>query len=203
MLQMKLKILSKKQVQKIKFNNFVSKSKLRKRILKKRENINKRNIKINFNKIIKLLKKKKKGKKIIGGYYPVNYEVDNLSLLKKLEKDNFIISLPSIKRYFEMDFHRWSLLESLKINKYGIPEPVIENIVYPDILLIPLVAFDKNLNRLGYGGGYYDRLITKLSKKKNMIKIGLALSTQKIKEVPVNKYDQKMDYIITNEYILK
>ena len=98
---MKLKILSKKQVQKIKFNNFVSKSKLRKRILKKRENINKRNIKINFNKIIKLLKKKKKGKKIIGGYYPVNYEVDNLSLLKKLEKDNFIISLPSIKRYFE------------------------------------------------------------------------------------------------------
>ena len=148
----------------------MSKSKLRKRILKKRENINKRNIKINFNKIIKLLKKKKKGKKIIGGYYPVNYEVDNLSLLKKLEKDNFIISLPSIKRYFEMDFHRWSLLESLKINKYGIPEPVIENIVYPDILLIPLVAFDKNLNRLGYGGGYYDRLITKLSKKKKNFK---------------------------------
>jgi 5-formyltetrahydrofolate cyclo-ligase len=181
----------------------VSKSKLRKRILKKRENINKRNIKINFNKIIKLLKKKKKGKKIIGGYYPVNYEVDNLSLLKKLEKDNFIISLPSIKRYFEMDFHRWSLLESLKINKYGIPEPVIENIVYPDILLIPLVAFDKNLNRLGYGGGYYDRLITKLSKKKKILKIGLAFSFQEVDKVPTNKYDQKLDYIVTERNILK
>jgi len=102
-----------------------------------------------------------------------------------------------------MDFHRWSLLESLKINKYGIPEPVIENIVYPDILLIPLVAFDKNLNRLGYGGGYYDRLITKLSKKKKILKIGLAFSFQKVDKVPTNKYDQKLDYIVTERNILK
>ena len=78
-----------------------------------------------------------------------------------------------------------------------------KNIVYPDILLIPLVAFDKNLNRLGYGGGYYDRLIIKLSKKKKIIKIGLALSVQKIDKVPINVYDQKLDYIVTNKYILK
>ena len=52
--------------------------------------------------------------------------------------------------------------DPLKVNKYGIPEPEIKNMIYPDILLIPLVAFDKNLNRLGYGGGYYDRLISKI-----------------------------------------
>jgi len=69
--------------------------------------------------------------------------------------------------------------------------------------LVPLVAFDKNLNRLGYGGGYYDRLIKKLSKKKKIIKIGLALSVQKIDEVPINMYDQKLDYIVTNKYIMK
>ena len=183
----------------------MSKSILRKKILKRRENINKRNIKIDFNEIIKLLKNKNKNKnkKIIGGYYPVNFEVDDLELLKKLEKDNFAISLPVIKKNFEMDFYRWSYFESLKINKYGIPEPEVRDLVYPDILFVPLVAFDKNLNRLGYGGGYYDRLITKLSKKKNFLKIGLAFSTQEIEKVPTNEYDQKLDYIVTERNIIK
>ena len=102
-----------------------------------------------------------------------------------------------------MDFHKWSFSNPLKINKYGIPEPKTKNIVYPDILLIPLVAFDKNLNRLGYGGGYYDRLIQKLSNKKKILKIGLAFSVQKINKVPINTYDQKLDYIVTNKYIVK
>ena len=102
-----------------------------------------------------------------------------------------------------MNFYKWSFNDLLEINKYGIPEPEIKNIVYPDILLIPLVAFDKNLNRLGYGGGYYDRLIAKLEKKKNIIKIGLALSCQQINRVPTNKYDKKLDYILTNEFTLK
>ena len=177
------------------------KSILRKKILKRRQNINKRNIKIDFNEIIKLLKNKNKNKRIIGGYYPVNFEVDDLELLKKLEKDNFAISLPVIKKNFKMDFYKWSFSDPLKINRYGIPEPEIKDLVYPDIILVPLVAFDKHLNRLGYGGGYYDRLIEKLSKKKKIIKIGLALSVQKIDKVPINKYDQKLDFIITNEYI--
>ena len=102
-----------------------------------------------------------------------------------------------------MDFCEWSFSDPLKINKYGIPEPTTKNIVYPDVSLVPLVAFDKNLNRLGYGGGYYDRLIAKLSKKKKIMKIGLALTVQKIDKVPINKYDQKLDYIVTNRYIVK
>ena len=179
------------------------KSKLRKRILKVREKINKKNIQIEFNKIKKILKKEKINKKVIGGYYPVNYEVDDLELLKKFERNNYDISLPVIKKNFQMDFYKWSFSDSLKINKYGIPEPETKNIVYPDIILVPLVAFDKNLNRLGYGGGYYDRLIKKLSKKKNITKIGLAFSFQKIDKVPINIYDQKLDYIITNKYIVK
>jgi len=69
--------------------------------------------------------------------------------------------------------------------------------------LVPLVAFDKKLNRLGYGGGYYDRLIKKLAKKKKILKIGLALSVQKINQVPINKHDQKLDYIVTNKFIIK
>ena len=179
------------------------KSRLRKKILKIREKINKNNIHINFNQIIKIFKKEKINKKTIGGYYPVSFEVDDLAILKKFEKNRFNISLPVIKKNFQMDFYKWTFSSPLKVNKYGIPEPETQNIVYPDILLIPLVAFDKNLNRLGYGGGYYDRLIEKLSKKKKIIKIGLALSVQKIDKVPTNVYDKKLDYIVTNKYIVK
>jgi len=181
----------------------VLKSKLRKKIIKAREKFNTKNIQIDFNQIIKILKKEKITNKIIGGYYPVNFEIDDLALLRKFKKNKFSISLPVIKKNFQMDFYSWSFSEPLKINKYGIPEPESKNIVYPDVLLIPLVAFDKNLNRLGYGGGYYDRLIEKLSKKKNIIKIGLAFSIQEINKVPINAYDQKLDYIVTNKYIVK
>ena len=142
------------------------KSKLRKKIFKIRQKFSTKNIQLNFKQIIKILKKEKITNKIIGGYYPVNFEIDDLALLRKFKKNKFNISLPKIKKNFQMNFYSWSFSEPLKINKYGIPEPETKSIVYPDVLLIPLLAFDKNLNRLGYGGGYYDRLIEKLSKKK-------------------------------------
>ena len=179
------------------------KSKLRKKIIKNRETINKKNVQIDFNQILKILKQEKITKGIIGGYYPVNFEVDDIVLLKKFKKDKFNISLPVIKKNFQMNFYKWSFSDLLKINKYGIPEPETKKIVSPDVLLIPLVAFDKNLNRLGYGGGYYDRLIERLSKKKKIIKIGLAFSIQEIDKVPINMYDQKLDYIVTNKHIIK
>ena len=179
------------------------KCKLRKKILKIRKATNLNNIKIDFNKVINLIKKEKVNKKNIGGYYPVNYEIDDLEILKELEKRKFNISLPVVKKNYNMNFYKWSFNDPLKINKYGIPEPDIKELVYPDILLIPLVAFDKNLNRLGYGEGYYDRLIQKLDKRKKTLKIGLALSVQQTKKIPINKHDQRLDYIITNKYIIK
>ena len=101
-----------------------------------------------------------------------------------------------------MDFYRWSFNEPLIINKYGIPEPSLKSLKYPDIILVPLLAFDERLYRLGYGGGYYDRYIEKAYKKKPFIKVGLALSVQKIDNVPTTKYDKKLDYIVTEKYIL-
>ncbi len=161
-----------------------------------------KNIKIDFDNVFDLLKKNNLTKKCIGGYFPVNYEIDDLEILKKLKKKKYQISLPVIKKNFDMDYYSWSFDDPLKINQYGIPEPFSKQLIYPDILLVPLVAFDKNLNRLGYGGGYYDRVIDKLSKKKYILKIGLALSVQKINNVPVTKYDKKLDYIVTDKYIL-
>ena len=105
------------------------KSKLRKKILKVRQKFNTKNIQPNFNQIIKILKKEKINNKIIGGYYPVNFEIDDLTLLKKFRKNKFNISLPVIKKNFQMDFYLWSFSEPLKINKYGIPEPEAKNMV--------------------------------------------------------------------------
>ena len=155
------------------------KSKLRKKALKIRKVANKNNLKIDFNKVFSLIKKNYLIKKSIGGYFPVNYEVDDLEILKEFAKKNYQISLPVIKKNFNMDFYKWSFDDPLKINQYGIPEPSSKKLVYPDVILVPLVAFDNNLNRLGYGGGYYDRVIKKLSKKKKNFKNWLSFFSSK------------------------
>ena len=134
---------------------------------------------------------------------PINYEYDCSNLLKFLEIKNYTICLPVIKNNFEMHFHKYSFQNPLKINKLGIPEPInLSNKIIPDLILVPLVGFDKDLNRLGYGGGFYDRYFEKNSKLKKMIKIGLAFSFQKIKKLPINKFDKKLDKIITEKNLI-
>ena len=102
-----------------------------------------------------------------------------------------------------MDFFNWSTNDPLEINKYGIPEPTSTEIKYPNILLVPLVAFDKNFNRIGYGGGFYDRYISKLKIRKKILLVGLAFSFQKVKKLSTNKYDMKLDYILTEKNLSK
>ena len=175
------------------------KSEIRKKILKIREQKSSENLEINFKKILKILKKNRSKSRILGGYYPYNFEVDTIKILEKLEKKNYKISLPKIKKNSQMNFYCWSIKNPLSINKYGIPEPITDKVVYPDVLFVPMVAFDKHFNRLGYGGGFYDRYIKKLKKYKKVITIGLAFSFQKVKKVPINKYDIKLDFIVTNK----
>ncbi len=174
------------------------KSEIRKKILKIRKNNSLKNFNINFKDILNFLKKKKHINKVVGGYYPYNYEFDDIEILEKFEKLNYQISLPKIKKKSEMNFFSWSTKEPLEINKFGIPEPTSNKIMYPSILLVPLVAFDRHFNRIGYGGGFYDRYISKIRKSKKVITIGLAYSFQKVKKVPVNNYDRKLDFIVTN-----
>tara|TARA_B100000401_G_scaffold355186_1_gene252709 strand:- start:146 stop:691 length:546 start_codon:yes stop_codon:yes gene_type:complete len=181
----------------------VSKKNLRKKLITLRK-INFSNQNISFMKFKKILSKLKiKKNKNIGGYYPINCEIGSLKILKKLEKNRFKISLPVIKKNNVMDFYEWSFMKPLKISRQGIPEPYTVKKVLPDVLIVPLVGFDKNKFRLGYGGGYYDRYISRLLKIKNIVTIGFAFSFQKLKKVPRNKYDQKLDFILTDTGIIK
>ena len=172
---------------------------IRKKILNLRKRNYSKNLSINFKKFLKFLEKKNIRSKIIGGYYPFNYELDSLNILEGLEKKNYVISLPKVGKNNMMNFFQWSFQDPLKINKYGIPETISQKKVNPELLLVPLVAFDKQLNRLGYGGGYYDRYISKLQDSHKIIKIGIGFSFQKVKSLPINEYDKKLDFVITEK----
>ena len=179
----------------------MNKSDIRKKILKIRKQKSSKNLNINSTYLLKLLKKNKNIGKVIGGYYPYNYEIDAIEILINLEKQNYQISLPKIKKNSQMDFFYWSSQDPLQINKYGIPEPTSDKMVVPNILLVPLVAFDKKYNRIGYGGGFYDRYIKRIKKIKKIITIGLAYSFQRINQIPADKFDVKLDFIVTNKKI--
>jgi len=177
----------------------VNKSEIRKRILKIRKQKSSQNLEINFKYLLKILKSSKISSKVIGGYYPYNYEFDTIKILELFEKLKYQISLPKIKKNSQMDFFCWSVKDPLSINKYGIPEPTSKKVVIPSILLVPLVAFDKDFNRIGYGGGFYDRYIKKIKRNKKIITIGLAYSFQKVKKIQTNQYDIKLDFILTEK----
>ena len=181
----------------------MNKSTIRKKVLKIRKKKYSKNLSISFINLSKILEKKKTKPKIIGGYYQFNYELDILNILETLEKKKYIISLPKIAKNNKMNFFKWSFKEPLRINKFGIPETTSNKKINPNILLIPLVGFDDQLNRLGYGGGYYDRYLSKIEDNKKIIKIGVGFSFQKIKNIPINKHDIKLDYIITEKKIIE
>ena len=179
------------------------KKKIRNKILNLRKKNYKKKYKINFLTLLNILKKNKIKKGIVGGYFPINYEIDDLNILKELELKKFKISLPIVKKNNKIDFYLWSVKDSLRLNDYGIPEPFKNKMVYPDILLVPLVAFDHKRFRLGYGGGFYDRYIERLEKIKNFVSIGLAFEYQKVRKLKISKYDKKLDIILTNKSIYK
>ena len=168
---------------------------------KKHFNAKKFNFKLIFNLIRQHFHKRKI---IIAGYYPANYEVNIINFLKEASKKKFKITLPIIKSSNKMSFHPWIFNEPLYINKFGILEPKksMKEII-PDLIMVPLVAFDNNLNRIGYGKGYYDRSLEKINKiKKNTVALGIAYSFQKCRAIPVKKHDFELDYIFTEQGII-
>ena len=181
----------------------MSKNKIRKRILKIRKK-KYFQIKIGKNFLKNILHKIDfSKKKIIGGYFPINFEIDCLQILNKFYSNGYSISLPIIRKNRQMDFYKWEIYNPLTVNSLGIAQPIKLKKVYPDILFVPIVAFDKYRNRIGYGGGFYDRYLEKISRKKNCIIIGLAFSHQKVNKIKIENFDKKMDLILTEKLIQK
>ena len=182
----------------------MSKEKLRKKLINLR-NTNYKEEGISFVQFKKILNQLNlKNKTNIGGYYPINNEIGSLNILENLEKDNFKISLPVKKKKNKMDYYEWSFKDLLKVSNRGIPEPFTKKKVYPDVLIVPLVGFDKNKFRLGYGGGFYDRTFANLKKLNfNFYSVGFAFDDQKQEKLPKEIFDYKLDFVLTEKELYK
>ncbi len=133
-------------------------------------------------------------------YYPTNFETNVLKLLENKYMINKNILLPVIEKENVMNFFPWKKNHVLLVNKFGILEPIRTKFKIPNIILVPILAFDRNKYRLGYGKGFYDRYLNKYLKKfNNILTVGVAFSFQKHHKLPVNNKDVKLDYILTEK----
>jgi len=137
----------------------------------------------------------------IAGYWPMAGEVDSRPLLTTLYDIGHQTSLPMvIEPAVPLGFRQWAPDMALDRGRFGIPVPSASAAeLVPDILLVPLVAFDRNGYRLGMGGGFYDRTIAALKALKPIRTIGLAYAAQAVSAVPVDAFDQPLDWIITEQ----
>ena len=156
-----------------------------------------------FSPLKNLIKKfAKKNNLNISIYYPCSNEVNILKILNNEYFKKFNFLLPIIEEKNSMNFYKWKKNEVLNLNKFGVPEPIKSKKIVPNVALVPVLAFDKFKNRLGYGKGFYDRFLNNYKRKnKKIITVGVAFSFQKHHKLPINTNDYKLDYIITERGI--
>lgn len=138
--------------------------------------------------------------RVISGYYTMKGELDCLVILKALHAAFYKIALPAIvAKDHPLSFYEWDFKADLIKGPFGTKEVVQkEEVITPEILLVPLLGFDLEGNRLGYGGGYYDRTIELLRKNNpKLITIGVAYEGQKVKVLPKEIHDQKLNMVVT------
>ena len=140
---------------------------------------------------------------IIAGYAAVRGEVDPFPLMAALANNGHPLCLP--RTHDDMlTFHSWKPGDPLVIGRMSIPEPDVKaKERRPDLILVPLLAFDKNGYRLGYGGGYYDRYLTEHRAKRSVRAVGIAYAGQQIDEIPHQDFDEKLDAVVTENAVLR
>ena len=158
-----------------------------------------------FYKLISHLKTKFQTKKLlIALYYPSNFEINIIKITSNFNNSKVKFLLPKIQDDNSLKFYEWNKNDVLIVNKFGIPEPIkSKKIFLPDIVLVPLLAFDNSKNRLGYGKGFYDRYLNNLKKLKKFEAIGVAFSFQKYKKIPSSSFDFILNNVFTEKGFLQ
>jgi 5-formyltetrahydrofolate cyclo-ligase len=136
---------------------------------------------------------------IVSGYSPIRGELDPVPLLRKLAERGAQLALPAVMaRGKSLAFRAWSPSDRLMLGPLGIlePSPAATELI-PDIMLVPLAAFDRLGHRIGYGAGHYDFTLAHLRKVKPITAIGLAFAAQEIEAVPALSHDVALDYVLT------
>ena len=140
---------------------------------------------------------------IIAGYWPKSDEVDPRPLLENLSQQKHEIVLPIVNKGNNvLLFRRWTPHSPLKIGLCKNLEPFENQPTFvPDVLFIPLLNFNKQGHRLGYGGGYYDQTLAALKKIKTITTIGLAYDIQHVNQFPIEPHDEALQWVVTEKKI--
>lgn len=136
---------------------------------------------------------------IVSGYYPMAGEIWPLPLMGALKSEGHSLALPVMQGKGEpLLFRAWAPGDPLIPGIWGIRQPAPDRLqVLPDIVLVPLLAFDARGYRVGYGGGYYDRTLRHLRASKPILAVGLALDELEVDAVPHLDYDERLDWVLT------
>ncbi len=141
---------------------------------------------------------------IVSGFMPLKSEINPLPLMRKLAAQGARLALPAVAgRGKPLVMREWVLGEPLDAGVWGIREPKPEAAeLEPDILLVPLLAFDRAGHRIGYGAGYYDLTLAQLRARKPVIAVGLAFAAQEVAAVPATPRDARLDLVLTEREVL-
>lgn len=136
----------------------------------------------------------------VAGYLPIGNEIDVRPLLHRLRGLGHEIALPAVVASgAPLAFRRWLEEDALTDGPFGIRQPLASApAVLPDLVILPLLAFDRRGYRLGYGGGYYDRTLAALRRRRESLAVGVGFAVQEVPAVPSGRHDQILDWIVTD-----
>ncbi len=138
---------------------------------------------------------------LVAGYLPIRDEIDPRPLMQKLEDAGAQLCLPRVNDDGAgMTYRKWAMGGALEDRPFGLKEPLAEaEIVFPTLILVPLLAFDAHGNRLGYGKGHYDRALSSLRSEGRAFACAVAFFGQQIDAVPAEPHDQLLDWAVTEQ----
>ena len=141
---------------------------------------------------------------IVSGFMPLKSEINPLPLMRKLAGAGAKLALPVVDaRGKPLILRAFTFGDTLNSGQWGIREPGSEAPeVEPDVMLVPLLAFDRTGHRVGYGAGYYDRTIAKFRAMKTVLAIGIAFAAQEIDAVPITERDARLDLVLTERDVI-
>jgi 5-formyltetrahydrofolate cyclo-ligase len=141
---------------------------------------------------------------VVSGFMPMKSEINPIPLMRKLADAGAALALPVVAgKGRPLIMRAWSVGEPLASGVWGIREPKPDAPeVFPDILIVPLLAFDRRGHRIGYGAGYFDMTITALRARKPVVAAGIAFAVQEIAEVPTTPRDARLDLVLTEREVI-
>lgn len=140
----------------------------------------------------------------VSAYLPHESEIDPLPLMHLLIGEGYDVCVPAIEAALQpLRFKRWNPRARMSKGMHGIPVPLDGEWCVPDLLVVPLLAYDPDCFRLGYGGGYYDRTIQDLQRGGRVVTLGLAFGAQEVVNIPRDPWDMPLDCIATEAGLVR